>query len=197
MPDIYFITDHHFGHANIIEFCERPFTDVDQMDAVLIRRWNTKVAPDDQVYHLGDFTLGEDAESYFKQLNGRIRILGISWHHDRRWLPRRNILSPDMKVSNLTVGIYPFLATANGHPIEVLPPMHVIEMDIGEKYPHAIVLCHYPLAEWDRKHYGAWHLHGHSHGKYRGNGLIMDIGVDNHDFYPVSLNKIEKTFVDV
>jgi calcineurin-like phosphoesterase family protein len=53
-----------------------------------------------------------------------------------------------------------------------------------------IVLCHYPFAEWDRKHYGSWHLHGHSHGNYHGQGLIYDVGVDTNNFTPVSLEQI-------
>ncbi len=56
----------------------------------------------------------------------------------------------------------------------------------------AITLCHYPLAEWDRKHYGAWDLHSHSHGNYSGEGKVLDIGVDCMNFYPTSLKEITR-----
>lgn len=169
---IWFTADQHFGHANIIEFCDRPFASVEEMDTQLVERWNQVVDPSDTVFHLGDFTLGdvEIANSYFSQLNGEIRVLSNPWHHDRRWL-----------------------INARGSPYircDILPPMVVLEMAWGNEHPLAITLCHYPLAEWDRKHYGAWCLHGHSHGKHRGEGFIYDVGVDNNNFYPISLGGI-------
>ena len=86
--------DHHFGHANIIKFCNRPFSDVNEMDAAMINRWNTLIKPEDTVYHLGDFTLGRDAEQYFRQLNGEIYV--VPGGHDKRWIKNHpfNILHP-------------------------------------------------------------------------------------------------------
>ena len=57
MSKIYFTSDHHFGHKNIIKFSERPFNDVNEMDEILIQKWNEKVNPEDEVYHLGDVGL--------------------------------------------------------------------------------------------------------------------------------------------
>lgn len=57
MSKLYFTSDHHFGHKNIIKFSERPFQDVHEMDEVLIQKWNEKVQPEDEVYHLGDVGL--------------------------------------------------------------------------------------------------------------------------------------------
>lgn len=51
----FFTSDSHFGHANIIRYCQRPFADADEMDSALIRIWNSVVDPRDTVYHLGDF----------------------------------------------------------------------------------------------------------------------------------------------
>ena len=50
----YFTSDQHFGHFNIIRLCQRPFGSLEEMDAVLLERWNAKVKPDDVVYVLGD-----------------------------------------------------------------------------------------------------------------------------------------------
>ena len=54
MSKIYFTSDLHFGHENVIRFDNRPFETVDEMDAELIRRWNAKVDRGDLVYVLGD-----------------------------------------------------------------------------------------------------------------------------------------------
>lgn len=169
----YLITsDQHFNHANIIRYANRPFADVEEMDRELIKRWNEVVKPDDQVYHLGDFTLGEKPEKYFEQLNGNIFILKMPWHHDKRWNHRNGFM------------------TKNGF-VEYLPPMHTMEFMSG-KLPRLLVLCHYPICEWDRKHYGAWHLHGHTHGNFEwGPGdLALDVGVDSWNYYPVRMQQI-------
>ena len=51
---IYFTADHHFGHANIIRHCNRPFQNVEEMDMALLSNWNASVKPQDTVYILGD-----------------------------------------------------------------------------------------------------------------------------------------------
>lgn len=173
---IWFTADHHLGHANIIKFCDRPFASVEEMDAALIANWNKVIKPLDVVYHLGDFTLGDVdvANGYFSQLNGDIMVLSNPWHHDKRWQ-----------------------INARGSPCircGILPPIVVLEIEQGEGHPHAITLCHYPLAEWDRKHYGAWCLHGHSHGKYKSDGFIWDVGVDNNNYYPINLGGLFDVF---
>ena len=174
----WFTADHHFGHANIIKFTDRPFDSVAEMDEALVENWNSVIGPDDRVFHLGDFTLGNShvAYRYLQQLQGRISFLYTPWHHDRRWLPG------DTRVID---------RSAN-HIIEWLPPLWVLEVPPMGKggYPLAITLCHYPLAEWDRKHYGAWHLHGHSHGKHGGEGYILDVGVDAQNYHPISLGGV-------
>ncbi|MDP2727308.1 MAG: hypothetical protein Q8P59_07165, partial [Dehalococcoidia bacterium] len=80
----------------------------------------------------------------------------------------------------------------SGKPVVIEPPMVVLEFEhLGDKkYPKPVTLCHYPVARWDRSHHGAWHLHGHSHGFYKGRGFILDVGVDCHDFYPISLGAV-------
>lgn len=81
----YITSDTHFGHTNVIKYCNRPFDNADQMDAELIRRWNNTVAKNDIVWHLGDFSLFRNAEklrNYFSQLNGRINL--VLGNHDTK-----------------------------------------------------------------------------------------------------------------
>lgn len=84
--DTWFTSDTHFGHANVIDYCDRPFEDVEEMDAEMVRRWNALVKPGDRVYHLGDFawTL-KRAREIRPQLNGTIRLI-IGNHDDIKGL---------------------------------------------------------------------------------------------------------------
>lgn len=178
-----FITaDTHFGHENIIKFCERPFKTVEEMDKVLIANWNKIIGPDDIVYHLGDFTLGEfdEAQKYFSQLNGKIMILANPWHHDKRWLPK-NYLGP------LAMEFYNMESIRH---VTVIPPMVVLEMDGLQERPLAVTLCHYPLAVWDRKHYGSWHLYGHTHKSDNSGEFRLNVGVDCMNYYPINLGNV-------
>lgn len=78
----FIISDTHFGHANIIKYCNRPFADVEQMDKALIKNWNSVVSNSDMVIHLGDVGLGNKqyVKNILSQLNGR-KIL-IKGNHD-------------------------------------------------------------------------------------------------------------------
>lgn len=74
----------HFGHDNIIKFCDRPFKDIEEMDRKLIENWNKKVPPNGLVFHLGDFAWGgyEFWKKIREQLNGDIIL--IKGNHDQK-----------------------------------------------------------------------------------------------------------------
>ncbi|MEL6180880.1 MAG: hypothetical protein AAFS10_18110 [Myxococcota bacterium] len=152
------------------------------MNETMIQRWNAQVGHDDTVYHLGDFTLGDTdmARAMFLRLHGHIKVLGNHWHHDAKWLPEGFGLSD--------------FTSASGQPVEILPPMVVLEFpEWGDgRYPKALILCHYPLAQWDRRHHGSWHLHGHSHGTHLNGGRSFDVGVDCTDFRPLNLAEVHE-----
>lgn len=79
----FFTSDTHFGHANIIKYCERPFSDYEAMDSALIKNWNRTVGETDVVYHLGDLALGPSDrwDGILKSLNGyKVFVVG---NHDR------------------------------------------------------------------------------------------------------------------
>ena len=77
----WFTADDHFGHANIIKYCNRPFKNVEEMDEILINNWNSKVGANDIVYFLGDFCLKEPGR-YLDRLNGVIYFIRGS--HDKK-----------------------------------------------------------------------------------------------------------------
>ena len=70
-----------------------------------------------------------------------------------------------------------------------LPYTHrtMYELKLGDIY---IVVCHYAMRVWPRSHYNSWMLYGHSHGKLAPQRKQWDIGIDNNNFYPISLDKI-------
>lgn len=85
----WFISDHHFNHTKIIEYCNRPFTNVEEMNKYMIKQWNSVVGKDDLVYHLGDFALQCDKDTVtnlINQLNGNVvLILGNHDRHGKQW----------------------------------------------------------------------------------------------------------------
>jgi len=84
MVETWFISDTHWFHQNIIQYCNRPFLTVEQMNEELIKRWNAVVGKEDKVYHLGDFAFGTPAqqEEVFNQLKGKIYL--VKGNHDSR-----------------------------------------------------------------------------------------------------------------
>jgi calcineurin-like phosphoesterase family protein len=164
---LFFTSDTHFGHENIIKTCDRPFRSVAEMDEALIARWNEAIGRRDTVYHLGDFCFrsSRDAKSYLDRLNGEIHL--IAGNHDDETL-----------------------ANHAGHFASV-SLIREIRAD-GRR----IVLCHYPMREWQGSWRGAWHFFGHVHGRLNHEplGYSLDVGADSHDFRPWSLDEVARVF---
>lgn len=174
---VWFTSDLHFGHANILTYSERPFDDVRDMEESLILNWNACVQPGDRVYMLGDFALCdvERATKIAKRLNGQKFL--IFGNHDKRLRKDKEFLSLWVWARDL----------------------ESIEVD-GQK----LVLCHYPMVTWHGSHRGAWMLHGHCHGSLRDDphALRVDVGVDAWQYMPVSFEEVanrmsKKTFKPV
>lgn len=80
----WFTADMHFNHENIIEYCHRPFKDVDEMNETMIARFNERVKPFDTVYHIGDFKLSSSRQNVYellRRLNGR--WVFVRGNHDK------------------------------------------------------------------------------------------------------------------
>lgn len=88
MSKVWLISDNHFNHQKIIEYCNRPFKTVEQMNEEMIKKWNSVVKKDDKIYHLGDFGFGskEQIANVVSKLNGRIfLVLGNHDNHTPQW----------------------------------------------------------------------------------------------------------------
>lgn len=171
---LWFTSDTHFGHANIIRHSQRPYRNVEHMDSALVAQWNMLVAPDDEVMHLGDFVWSMPTDRLRQlraQLNGRIHL--VPGNHDRS----------DMLLQEGIVD-------------SVLPLIHELHLPAGPAgTKQTVVLCHYPIEEWNRLFRGAIHLHGHCHGRLPSRGLRrLDVGVDVHDYHPISLWEVIQQF---
>jgi calcineurin-like phosphoesterase family protein len=87
MPAVFLTSDTHFGHAGVCHFTNndgvtklRPWTDPDEMDEEMVKRWNETVRPNDKVYHLGDVVINRKALKTLARLNGdKVLIRG---NHD-------------------------------------------------------------------------------------------------------------------
>jgi calcineurin-like phosphoesterase family protein len=95
VANVWFTADQHFGHANIIRHCSRPFGHVDAMDEAMIANWNCVVRPGDTVYHLGDFAFRSftSVKSLLGLLSGQIHL--IRGNHDREKDCRHFVTSQD------------------------------------------------------------------------------------------------------
>lgn len=75
----WFTSDTHLDHKNIIKYCNRPFSSIQEMNETIINNWNSVVSKEDTVYHLGDFAFGKVNE-FANKLNGKIVL--IKGNHD-------------------------------------------------------------------------------------------------------------------
>lgn len=78
--EIWVISDTHFGHENIIQYCRRPFANAEIMDENLVENWNSVVKENDIVYHLGDVYFGVNGRDALPKLKGRKRL--VLGNHD-------------------------------------------------------------------------------------------------------------------
>ena len=172
---VWFISDTHFGHENIIRFCNRPFQNAEEMNAELIRRWRETVPEDGIVFHLGDFAHGSSRlwNDILCALTGRkYLILG---NHD---------------IKNIRQG---FMSR-----FELVTQQMTIR--VGGQ---AIVLNHNPFLCYGGSYRDVWQLFGHVHSGPASNTgldhprlkmlfpLQYDVGVDNNDFRPVSFSEVK------
>lgn len=178
MNNIFFTSDTHFGHRNIIRLCNRPYESIEEMNAKLIENWNSVVDEHDVVYHLGDFALGGSTlwNNILNQLNGQIIL--IIGNHDRKNLRK--------KYSDRFLDI-----------------KSQMQIELEGK---SIYLNHYPFLCYGgtyKEEEATWQLFGHVHSGPNSAGADCerlkylfpyqyDVGVDNNNYTPVSWEQVKE-----
>lgn len=171
---LYFSSDHHFHHKNIIEFCNRPWGDSRTMDEAMIVLWNQTVPPDGIVFYAGDFIFTGNllyVEELVKRLNGTIHL--IYGNHDYQNKLDRTVAKEIF--DNRTYDVV---------------ELTVKDESLSAKHINFFI-SHYPHMYWHR---GSYHLYGHVHGgpestaneKVPFHFMRYDIGVDNNNYKPIS-----------
>jgi calcineurin-like phosphoesterase family protein len=168
---IKFTSDQHFGHANIIKHCGRPFENVYEMDCFMIERWNNSVATNDHVYIIGDlmFRAQKSPEHYLDQLKGKKHL--IVGNHDKYWMKKCDLGKYFLSVDTL--------------------------LEIGDG-KNNIVLCHYPMMSWNKMMHGTYHIFGHIHNGTNAAYWpllcsmpnALNAGVDVNGFSPCTLEEL-------
>ena len=173
---IYYISDTHFKDQKIFDKCKRPFKSVDEMEEVIINKWNKKVNDEDIVYVLGD--IGKDDYSstidIFNRLKGHKHLIVGNHDHD---------MLEDIKKSN------------------VFESIKFIDLIMDGEYK--VCLCHYPLMDWMEFNRDGLLVYGHIHNKtektgyayklmkdYYKNLKAYNAGVDVIDFEPRTLKEL-------
>jgi calcineurin-like phosphoesterase family protein len=160
---IFFTSDSHFGHANIIKFCKRPYKWVDEMNEDLIERHNRVVTDSDIVYYLGDFSFKSDPSEYLCRLNGREHHLIIGNHDKRKQCERIFTSVQDVKLLNIKE--YPQIWLSH--------------------YAHQA----WPASHFGSLHLFG---HSHGTLPVFPKEKRMDVGVDSLGYYPISLERVIK-----
>ena len=153
----------HFLHEKITNICNRPTTIKDH-DEWLISRINSRVGKHDDLYLLGDISMANkvETEKLLHKINGRKHL--ILGNHDSN-IKNSTLFESISQIKNFNFN--------------------------SKSYPNIhIVLCHYPIASWERKVHGSWHLHGHTHNRFENKGLSFDVGVDANNYYPINLEEV-------
>ena len=167
---VFFTSDLHFGHANIIKHCNRPFSSVEEMDRTLIENWNARVSEGDNIYILGDlmFKNTNPPEYYLKRLKGRKHL--IIGNHDLSWINDELLKKYFVSVDNL------------------------LYMTTGKVQ---CTLCHYPMLLWPH-HKKCYMVFGHIHNDTKTDcwdyiaksEVMFNAGVDVNNYFPVTFDEM-------
>jgi len=174
---IFFTADLHLGHKNIINYCERPFNDVHEMNKTILDNINNVVGFDDELYILGDFCFkGKKPIEYRSRINCQ-KVHIILGNHDKE----KDFIEQESGFDSVN---------------------YVKEIIYCNQ---RIYLSHYPHRSWPASHKGSFMLYGHVHSKLNhediaSNRKTLDVGVDNCINYnkpfgePFSFKEIQKLF---
>lgn len=171
----YFSADWHLNHYNkhggIIKYCNRPFTNVQEMNKTIYDNAISKLKKGDIFYFLGDLSFDKrSVEEFFNIMKSiGVQVHFIFGNHDvknRRLIESRTVWSGDLKSIKV-----------NNH------------IDNGK---FNITLCHYAMRVWPKSHFNSFNLHGHSHSGLSSIGKQLDVGVDGNNFNIWSIDEISE-----
>lgn len=182
--NIYFSSDFHYGHKNIVKGISdwedkspcRDFNTMEEHNETLIQNINKTVSWDSVLYFMGDWSLG-GRDSIWKFRN-RLYVRTIHFiggNHDHH-IRNNSILKTDDGFRNARS----FFTSYN----------EILEKKIGGQ---SMVLCHYPMRSWHKANRGSIQLYGHEHDSYYfyDNYKSMNVGIDTHpQFRPYHLEEI-------
>ena len=177
---IWFTSDLHFGHRNILKFCKRPWDTVEEMNEGLIQNWNRVVGKDDLVFNLGDFAFATNGrwKELINRLNGHIHLI-LGNHDVVRW--------PGDKTMEL---------------FDSVSHQMILKID-----GRTVYLNHYPYlcfgGAWRKPENAVYQLFGHTHSGPNCGGTDTDrlvnlfpyqydVGVDNNNYTPVSWQQVQE-----
>ena len=173
---IWFTSDTHFFHDKIVEYSQRPFASVEEMNEELIARWNSVVHRDGIVFHLGDFCFGKPDKwnHILDRLKGRIYL--VLGNHDAGHISEEVAERFEAVAFQMRLNVN------------------------GQK----IYLNHFPFLSYSGDNHGTWQVFGHIHANLHNYNIIdkhrlavlqpgqYDVGVDNNNFTPVSYRQVEE-----
>ena len=177
---LFFTSDLHFGHNNVIKFCNRPYTDTKEMEKALIDNWNSVVSNEDYAFMLGDvfwFNHSKETKRIFSKLNGK-KIYVLQGNHD---------------------DFSSYLSKYQDERIEILDcdevTLYVKGLQKKEYY-----LSHCPLMTWPHREKNVPNFFGHIHSGPNSENdvdnnlplwpLQYDVGVDNNNYTPIEVRDI-------
>ena len=186
--NIFFISDLHLSHKNVLKFDDRPFKDVNEMHAEFIKRWNSVVNDEDIVYYLGDLSFGNDTTTkwFLSSIKGKIYF--IMGNHDRIH----------------DIAKFGRFEKIHEYGTEIYVKDEDFKSARGSGGYQQIVLNHYPILSWNRAHYGSIHLHGHCHqGLTKDPNFdwfykkkVMDVGCNGINYTPISYQGIKEIMIE-
>ena len=173
----FYSSDYHLGHWNIARYCNRPFKTLEDMDEAIIRNHNSRVKPDDLLYHIGDFAFrnspggkeGEGgltkAQEYEKRLNGK--IIFVRGNHDR-----------GNSTKTIIESIHVYTHTKN-----VLLIHRIDQLCYDDVKKYDLVLCGHVHNNWA-------HTFIYKDMSRKDRVPVINVGVDVHKFYPITMEEI-------
>lgn len=186
----WFTSDQHFGHTNILKYCNRPFDTVEAMNEHLVDAYNAVVKDDDIVWHMGDFAMSWLAvPKYLRRLRGEKHLILGNHDHAHPGHPKGK-KNPLMWIGKYldagftTVGFQERILRVNGSAMLTLQLHHMPYLGTepgahGQKH-----------TTWRLHDTGLYLLHGHTHGRWRKKGRMIDVGVDAWDYRPVHFDEV-------